>query len=97
MGRDADPPISHTSKDAQICPEALKARSAPQTWASVNRAELGYPAPTFPKLNGALIGAAWAHGDGKGFNLKLEYLPLNNAEIVIRTPKAAEAESAPGD
>jgi hypothetical protein len=26
------------------------------------------------------IGAAWAHGDGEGFNLKLEYLPLNDAE-----------------
>jgi hypothetical protein len=34
------------------------------------------------------IGAAWAHGDGEGFDLKLEYLPLNGAEIVIRKPKA---------
>jgi hypothetical protein len=33
------------------------------------------------------IGAAWAHDDGKGFNVKLDYLPLNGAEIVIRTPK----------
>jgi hypothetical protein len=39
------------------------------------------------------IGAAWAHGDGEGFNLKLDYLPLNGAEIVIRKPKA-EAEEA---
>ena len=23
------------------------------------------------------IGAAWPHGDGEGFNLKLDYLPLN--------------------
>jgi len=30
------------------------------------------------------IGAAWPHQDGKGFNVKLEYLPLNGAEIVIR-------------
>jgi hypothetical protein len=30
------------------------------------------------------IGALWAHGDGKGFNQKLDYLPLNGAEIVIR-------------
>lgn len=28
------------------------------------------------------IGAAWAHSDGEGFNLKLAYLPLNGAEIV---------------
>jgi hypothetical protein len=35
------------------------------------------------------IGAAWAHNDGEGFNVKLDYLPLNtNAEIVIRKPKA---------
>ena len=30
------------------------------------------------------IGALWSHTDGKGFNQKLDYLPLNNAEIVIR-------------
>ena len=34
------------------------------------------------------IGAAWAHQDGKGFSVKLDYLPLNGAEIVIREPKA---------
>jgi len=38
------------------------------------------------------IGAAWAHSDGEGFNLKLEYLPLNDAEIVIRKPKPTLAE-----
>jgi hypothetical protein len=30
------------------------------------------------------IGALWAHNDGKGFNQKLDYLPLTDAEIVIR-------------
>jgi hypothetical protein len=39
------------------------------------------------------IGALWAHGDGKGFNQKLDYLPLNGAEIVVRTIED-EAESA---
>ena len=38
------------------------------------------------------IGAVWPHGDGEGFNLKLDYLPLNGAEIVIRKPKAETAE-----
>lgn len=38
------------------------------------------------------IGAAWVHGDGEGFNLTLECMPLNGAKIVIRKPKA-EAES----
>jgi hypothetical protein len=41
------------------------------------------------------IGAVWPHSDGDGFNLKLDYLPLNGAEIVIRKPKADEAEAAP--
>ena len=38
------------------------------------------------------IGAAWAHPDGEGLNLALDYLPLNDASIVIRTPKAAEEQ-----
>ena len=42
------------------------------------------------------IGAAWPHGDGEGFNLKLDYLPLNGADIVIRKPKV-ETETAAVD
>ena len=38
------------------------------------------------------IAAAWAHKDGEGFNLKLDFLPLNGAEIVIRKPKVDEAD-----
>ena len=38
------------------------------------------------------IGAAWPHADGEGFNLKLDYLPLNGAEIVIRKPKEEDGE-----
>ena len=37
------------------------------------------------------IGAAWAHQDGKGFNVKPEFLPLGGAEIVIREPRAEQA------
>jgi hypothetical protein len=33
------------------------------------------------------------HSDGEGFNLKLAYLPLNGAEIVIRKPKADEVDA----
>ncbi len=39
------------------------------------------------------IGAAWAHEDGEGFNLKLDMLPLNGAEIVIRKPRAEASEA----
>jgi hypothetical protein len=35
------------------------------------------------------IGAAWAHGDGEGFGIALDYLPLNDAEIVMRKPRPA--------
>ena len=40
------------------------------------------------------IGAAWAHQDGEGFGLKLDYLPLNDADLVIRTPIAKETPEA---
>ena len=40
------------------------------------------------------IGAAWPHGDGKGFNLKLEMIPLGDAEILIRKPRAAAEDQA---
>ena len=43
------------------------------------------------------IGAAWAHNDGGGFNLKLDYLPLNGAEIVIRKPKVEETDAPAGE
>jgi hypothetical protein len=33
------------------------------------------------------IGAAWSNRDGKGFNVKLDFFPLNGAEIVIREPR----------
>lgn len=40
------------------------------------------------KANWTEIGAAWPHKDGKGFNLKLDLIPLAAAEIVIREPRA---------
>jgi hypothetical protein len=41
------------------------------------------------------IGAVWPHGDGEGFNMVLDYLPLNGAKIVIRKPRP-EADAANG-
>jgi len=32
------------------------------------------------------IGAVWAHEDGKGFSLKLDFIPVNGSDIVIREP-----------
>ena len=42
------------------------------------------------------IGALWAHADGKGFNQRIDYLPLNDAEIVIRVAGDKEAEGNVG-
>jgi hypothetical protein len=35
------------------------------------------------------IGAAWAHGDGKGFNIQLEVMPLDGS-ITLRVPSEKE-------
>jgi hypothetical protein len=43
------------------------------------------------------IGAAWVHSDGWGFNVKIDYLPLNGAEIVIRKPKVEEVDLPAGE
>ena len=40
------------------------------------------------------IGVLWPHKDGKGFNLKLDLVPLNDVEIVIRTIDSAEGGAA---
>jgi hypothetical protein len=39
------------------------------------------------KASWVRIGAAWANGDGKGFSLKLDLMPVNGADIVMREPK----------
>lgn len=39
------------------------------------------------KSNWFEIGAAWKHGDGKGYGLQFKALPLPGAEIVLREPK----------
>jgi hypothetical protein len=35
------------------------------------------------------IGGAFAHADGKGFNIQLHAMPVNG-KIVLRTPKAED-------
>jgi hypothetical protein len=35
------------------------------------------------------VGAAWAHEDGKGFNVTLSCMPLNG-RLTLREPKADE-------
>ena len=38
----------------------------------------------------------WAHADAKGFNLRIDYLPLNDAEIVVRVAGDKQAEANGG-
>jgi hypothetical protein len=38
------------------------------------------------------IGAMWPHTDGQGFSQRLDYLPLNGAEIVIRAIVEGDAK-----
>lgn len=42
------------------------------------------------------VGAAWPHKDGKGFSLKLEYLPLNGGELSLRIPSVKKTETTEG-
>ncbi len=42
------------------------------------------------------IGAAWAHQDGKDFNIQLSCLPVNG-RLVLRDPKVAEDDEEAGD
>jgi hypothetical protein len=42
------------------------------------------------------IGAMWAHADGKGFNQRIDYLPLNEHELVVRVAGDAQAEGNGG-
>jgi hypothetical protein len=40
------------------------------------------------------IGAMWAHADSKGYNLRIDYLPLVEAEIVVRVAGDKQAEAS---
>ena len=38
------------------------------------------------------IGAAWAHNDGNGFNLRFDLLPNSPGDIVLRVAKPKDAQ-----
>lgn len=40
------------------------------------------------------IGAAWKHKDGEGMNLQIDLVPLGGGRIVLRTPKAGDADQS---
>lgn len=55
--------------------ETTKSRPTHRVYAATKNGEKQFRRP---------IGAMWPHADGKGFNLRLDYLPLNDAKIVVR-------------
>ena len=40
------------------------------------------------------IGAAWKHKDGKGLSLQFTARPLEDAQVVLREPKAKKSATA---
>lgn len=42
------------------------------------------------------IGAAWSHGDGEGFNIVLDLVPIATGRMVIRAPKADDTATEGG-
>jgi hypothetical protein len=42
------------------------------------------------------IGAMWSHSDSLGFSVRIDYLPLNDAEIVVRVAGDKQAENGGG-
>ena len=65
--------------------ETTKARPTHRVYAVTKNGESKFWQP---------IGAMWAHADAKGFNLRIDYLPLNDAQIVVRVAGDQETEAA---
>jgi hypothetical protein len=63
-------------KETKMSNDTTKTRPTHRIYAVTKQGEKKFWQP---------IGALWAHNDGKGFNQRLDYLPLNDAQIVIRT------------
>jgi hypothetical protein len=40
------------------------------------------------------IGSAWAHGDGSGFNIQLDAVPIDG-KITLRVPTESEEQASP--
>jgi hypothetical protein len=74
---------AHKRKDNVMTKETAKSRPTHRVYAVTKSGEKKFWQP---------IGAMWAHADASGFNLRIDYLPLNDAEIVVRTAGDKQAE-----
>lgn len=77
---------AHNRKDIIMTTETTKARPTHRVFAVTKNGNKKFWQP---------IGALWVHPDGKGFNQKLDYLPLNGAEIVVR--EISDEQEAAGE
>ena len=75
---------AHKRKDSIMTKETTKARPTHRVYAVTKNGEKKFWQP---------IGAMWAHADANGFNLRIDYLPLNEAEIVVRVAGDKQAEA----
>jgi hypothetical protein len=71
-------------KDSAMSKESNKSRPSHRVYAVAKNGEKKFWQP---------IGAMWAHADASGFNLRIDYLPLNDAEIVVRVAGDKQAEA----
>ena len=74
---------AHKRKDITMTKETNKSRPTHRVYAVTKSGEKKFWQP---------IGAMWAHADASGFNLRIDYLPLNDAEIVVRIAGDKQAE-----
>lgn len=78
---------AHIRKDTTMTTETTKSRPTHRLYAVTKSGEKKFWQP---------VGALWAHADSKGFNLRIDYLPLNEAELVIRVKGDEQAEGNGG-
>ena len=74
---------AHNRKDKIMTTSNTKTRPTHRVYAVTKSGESKFWQP---------IGAMWAHADANGFNLRIDYLPLNDAEIVVRIAGDKQAE-----
>lgn len=78
---------AHIRKDTTMTKQPTKIRPTHRVYAVTKSGEKKFWQP---------IGAMWQHSDSAGFNLRIDYLPLNDAELVVRVAGDKQAEGEGG-
>ena len=75
---------AHQRKDTVMATKTNAARPTHRVYAVTKSGEKKFWQP---------VGAMCAHADAQGFNLRIDYLPLNDAEIVVRVAGDKQGEA----